>query len=581
MYCSRCGNKLIDGAAFCSVCGNKIEIPAQQPQSYPVQKQSDNQVNKPMQPQQGQQQAPQSNQPLYQQQGLQGNQSMQQGSQGNWSAQQQMQSQQVYKQSSAKSQKRGLSTGAIIGIIAGVSVLFLASITAILVVFFFIRGKNNGLSEATTQELAYSEEITTEEITTEEVTTEATTEASTEAATEKQTAEAVTEATDNVTYEMSEKYLSVLQEHKKSIKKYTWQRGYNSDKAYPVAFKDLTGDGIDEMIFMEADNEYAASLYIYTFADGEARQIYSMENLDVEVAGGTTFYVAALKDNAGLFIYHSVTDEGSDELFDKLELSDGVYKVASTYERSAYPNEDYTSMNVTCKADGKKVEESEFANYINDNQNNIETFLMHSEGEDLDTLVSKSGEINMTYKEATSKLKEDIGSNEPESEEAVSLPVDESIQFLFASGAGGWGTFVSIDKDGNFSGGYSDSDMGDTGDDYPNGTIYVSTFTGKFKNIKQIDEYTYEMELESYKTDKSPETVEINDGIRYVYSEPYGISGGETFYMYLPGKPISELSEEFLSWSYGIIGKIENDKELKTYGLYNEEMGEGFFVYSE
>ena len=104
--------------------------------------------------------------------------------------------------------------------------------------------------------------------------------------------------------------------------------------------------------------------------------------------------------------------------------------------------------------------------------------------------------------------------------------------------------------------------MGDIGDGYPNGTVYVSNFTGKFTNIKKIDDYTYEMELEECTTANTIGTEEIEDGIRYVYSEPYGISGGETFYLYLPGKPISELSEGFIGWAYGVIGDISNDSEI-------------------
>ena len=47
--------------------------------------------------------------------------------------------------------------------------------------------------------------------------------------------------------------------------------------------------------------------------------------------------------------------------------------------------------------------------------------------------------------------------------------------------------------------------------------------------------FTYKMELDYYNTEKNPGTDEILDEIRYVYSEPYGIEGGKTFYLYLPG----------------------------------------------
>ena len=89
------------------------------------------------------------------------------------------------------------------------------------------------------------------------------------------------------------------------------------------------------------------------------------------------------------------------------------------------------------------------------------------------------------------------------------------------------------------------------------------------------------MKLDECNTANTVGTEEIIDEIRYVYSEPYGISGGDTFYLYLPGKPVSELSDDFIGWAYGVIGDISNDSTLKSYGLYNEETGDGFFVYPE
>ena len=208
---------------------------------------------------------------------------------------------------------------------------------------------------------------------------------------------------------------------------------------------------------------------------------------------------------------------------------------------------------------------------------------MNSEGTDISTLVNSKGKVSLSMDEALNQLKENAassGQSAPSSDDSgEKLPVDESIGFVFASGAGAWGTGVAISADGEFKGSYHDSEMGETGDDYPNGTIYVSNFSGKFKNIQKIDDYTYKMELDYYDTDNEPGTDEIREDIHYVYSEPYGISGGKVFYLYLPGKPVSELNKEFIGWSYGVIGDISNDSTLKTYGLYNEAMGEGFFVY--
>ena len=58
--------------------------------------------------------------------------------------------------------------------------------------------------------------------------------------------------------------------------------------------------------------------------------------------------------------------------------------------------------------------------------------------------------------------------------------------FYFSSGVGGWATELKVYADGTFEGHYYDSDMGDTGDDYPNGTQYDCRFKGKFSTPEQV-----------------------------------------------------------------------------------------------
>ena len=63
--------------------------------------------------------------------------------------------------------------------------------------------------------------------------------------------------------------------------------------------------------------------------------------------------------------------------------------------------------------------------------------------------------------------------------------------FGFSSGAGAWGTFLDLNDDGTFSGEFHDSNMGETGEGYPYGTVYVCDFSGKFSEPEKINEYTY------------------------------------------------------------------------------------------
>ena len=41
---------------------------------------------------------------------------------------------------------------------------------------------------------------------------------------------------------------------------------------------------------------------------------------------------------------------------------------------------------------------------------------------------------------------------------------------------------------------------GDSGDGYPNGTLYYCDFYGKFTQPEKINDYTYEMQLENIAT---------------------------------------------------------------------------------
>lgn len=189
------------------------------------------------------------------------------------------------------------------------------------------------------------------------------------------------------------------------------------------------------------------------------------------------------------------------------------------------------------------------------------------------------------------ELKESI-SSEPQttqSSQAEKTESDFSLEnlsdrvFYFSSGAGAWSTELFINGDGTFRGIYHDSDMGDIGENYPNGTLYFCEFTGRFDGPEKIDEFTYKLSLASIEYKYEPEKEEIIDGVRNIYSTAYGLDDGEEFYLYLPGTKLAELPEEYLRW----VGyyNLENttETELPFYGLYNVNMEQGFSstVYEE
>ena len=168
-----------------------------------------------------------------------------------------------------------------------------------------------------------------------------------------------------------------------------------------------------------------------------------------------------------------------------------------------------------------------------------------------------------------------------EATEAFTLPLpEESMMMYFSSGAGGWGTEITLYRDGTFYGSFHDSEMGSTGKGYPNGTVYICNFSGKFVDIEQIDENSYRMHLVSLATEHEEGFEWIENEILYIASYPYGLDGGDEFVFYLPDTPTGQLSEDFLSWWPGRYESFENPKAtLSYYGILNVANDQGFFSY--
>lgn len=149
--------------------------------------------------------------------------------------------------------------------------------------------------------------------------------------------------------------------------------------------------------------------------------------------------------------------------------------------------------------------------------------------------------------------------------------------FSFSSGAGAWFSECTVHTDGTFEGNYHDSDMGVTGEGYPNGTVYVSTFYGAFDHITQVDAYTWSMKLASLTTEDTPGREWIEDGIKYVASTAVGMPdiGGEVL-LYLPGHDRASLPESFLWWNMYSGSGDTDTPQIDYYGLYNVEEELGF-----
>ena len=146
--------------------------------------------------------------------------------------------------------------------------------------------------------------------------------------------------------------------------------------------------------------------------------------------------------------------------------------------------------------------------------------------------------------------------------------------FVFSSGAGGWGSSLSIGPNGTFSGDYHDSDMGSTGPGYPGGTISESKVSGQFTRPHQVSPTLYEVDIENLQYEKPVGSSEIKENRKYEYSEAYGISKNHRMAIYLPGTPISSMPEELRLYSYGLIP--EDSQTLPVHVIQGDM--EGFFI---
>ncbi|MBE5902833.1 MAG: DUF1311 domain-containing protein [Pseudobutyrivibrio sp.] len=200
---------------------------------------------------------------------------------------------------------------------------------------------------------------------------------------------------------------------------------------------------------------------------------------------------------------------------------------------------------------------------------------------------SVSSDANNTQQSDSSSQQSDLDTNAGAGDNQSTEENDESAGITFeelskhnyslSSGAGGWSDDFNIEKDGFFHGHYHDMDMGDTGDDYPNGTMYICDYEGHLSNIQKIDEYTCKMEVSDLKVTSS-ETEYIEGGVRYIPSEPYAFCDTEEIEIYLPGKPTSEISEELQVW-LGFVYLDEVPEKIEDIALVNASQELGMTSY--
>ena len=141
---------------------------------------------------------------------------------------------------------------------------------------------------------------------------------------------------------------------------------------------------------------------------------------------------------------------------------------------------------------------------------------------------------------------------------------------------GDYPTWFYVSSNGSFTGGYKDLNLENTGEEYPDGTIDLCNFDGKFAEPKKINAYTYSLEVSTMTYEEHIGSHIKKDDLYYYYVPPMGLYDLEELVLYTPGAPLRELPVAFLeSVGYQALS-LEKDATLPFYAIYNVKEEKGF-----
>ncbi|MBR5962001.1 MAG: hypothetical protein IKZ98_13540 [Clostridia bacterium] len=147
----------------------------------------------------------------------------------------------------------------------------------------------------------------------------------------------------------------------------------------------------------------------------------------------------------------------------------------------------------------------------------------------------------------------------------------EGLSWSFCSGAGAWSTDLVIKPDGTFTGDFHDSDMGDIGEDYPNGIVYLAQFHGKMSITEQINEYSWKLRVDELVLDEEPGKEAFEDGCKYIFTDVYGLTKGDEMVLYKPDAPMKDFTDDMHFWAHSI-----DLTDLPFWFFYSEKNNSGF-----
>lgn len=389
-------------------------------------------------------------------------------------------------------------------------------------------------------------------------------------------------------------YLEHLEEKRESILSYNWQKGFGWDEDFEqsyynpgtvnVAFADVWGDSVPELIYLAGDPSqsgevYSATLHVFGWSEGALRELFTELAYDVQAGGGMIYRLFRVPGERALWIYTNHLSEENDQSYRCLSVDGDELRPEHTFRHLVRYDWETDATELRCTIDGQEVTESEYQNAIPAEALQAAGLLLRNleyqeYSSDALSVYPPDG-AGMTVDAAISYLKAALGLTELLEAEAFyeNLP-----SFWFSSGAGGWGTELSFNADGSALLSFHDSDMGVTGEGYPYGTVYTCTCRVFFSQPERINDYVYRATVTDMDLD-GPEVGEewIEDGVRYIYSTPYGLENAYIVYFYAPGAPTTELPREFMRWiasprAWGSDWPLT----LPCWGLYSVEDQTGF-----
>ena len=159
--------------------------------------------------------------------------------------------------------------------------------------------------------------------------------------------------------------------------------------------------------------------------------------------------------------------------------------------------------------------------------------------------------------------------------------------FRYSSGAGGWYTELNIAPDGSFGGRFLDFNAGgwepemevippELRAEYVQ--YYWCDFSGRIGEVERISEYEYALSIDEMNFAQEPGSWrnDTAEKVFYNYREPAGLEGATELRVYLPGRSLEGLSEEFLNM-YMMCANIFELGESLEYWSLRSTAGEAAF----